>query len=240
MDFVKLYLTTLDFYFRDSRGLGNFIEKYIKETVERFDTDYPIEEDIEESNPDFYHFLVDELSEKWWQFSRDYPSEFRASYIAQVFNGIDTHMAKICMLHHRVYEPEKAWFKINNVNEWKKKYRYLKTYAGVDFTDMQAEWDFLDEIRKIRNQIVHHHSGVSFNDKDWAAIKLFILSNSDIITFKDDGDELEDERIMPLHEVRPHYRFKFLIISPAFAELVIDTAESFFKKLLPQISFKEI
>ncbi|WP_419788577.1 hypothetical protein [Mucilaginibacter sp. SP1R1] len=121
-----------------------------------------------------------------------------------------------------------------------KKYNYLEIYAKVDFTDLQKEWDLLDEIRKIRNQIVHHHSGVSSSDKDWAAIREFILANPEMITFKDDVDEIDEEKGVPLHEARLGYKFKFLIISPAFAALAINTAESFFKKLLPQISFNKV
>jgi len=84
MDFGRGYLTTLKFYFVHYGNFLDFIEAYIKSTIDSFDAENLIDVKLEDENPEYYHFLVDDIYEKWWQYRRDFPGEFRATFLSQV------------------------------------------------------------------------------------------------------------------------------------------------------------
>jgi hypothetical protein len=238
MDFGKGYLTTLRFYFIHNRSFLDFIEEYIKKTVDSFDDEYTIDEDLKIENPDFYYFLVDDLSEKWWQYSRDFPGEFRATLLSQLYSGMDSHLHKICERFHKIHHPPKTVKEMSGRNEWAQKAKYLKKYAGVDFSTLQTEWDFLNAVRMIRNQIVHHHSSISANTKDWPTVRKFIADNPGLIEFKDDVEEKDEEGSL-LYKKYPDHYFEFLINHSDMNKLILKISESFFNKLIPKISFKK-
>lgn len=237
MNFGKAYSIMLKFYFAHHKHFLDFIEGYIKSNVESFGTANHIDESLAKENPEYYYSLVDEISEKWWQHSRDFPSEFRTTFLAQVFSGIDAHLNIICAKFHRIHLPPKE-VKSMNGSEWSKKGKYLKKFASVDFFTIQKEWDLLEQIRQIRNLVIHHHSSVSANDKDWLSVKTFIKKNSNYIIFKDDIEEL-DETGKLIYDVYPGRRFDFLIPTSDLNRLLLLTAENFFDKLLPLISFEK-
>ena len=124
-------------------------------------------------------------------------------------------------------------------SEWGKKLKYLVKYARVDKTGLQKDWELLDKIRMVRNQIVHHHSKVSPAEKDWKNIRLFVKKNAMMIEFKNDPNAIDKESGKPMYEAHPKHSFRLLVTSPDLAKLLIDTADSFFKKLLPQVSLKK-
>lgn len=236
MDFGKGYLTTLKFYFLHYRSFLEFIEGYIEKTIKSFDDENPVDEELILTNPDYYHFYVDDVAEKWWQYSRDFPSEFRTTFLSQVYSGVDSHLHKICERYHKIHLPHKTVKQFSG-SEWAQKAKYLKKYAAVDFKTLQDEWDFLENIRQIRNHIIHHHSCITYHDKDWHTVKQFIDKNSNLIRFKDNIDEKDEDGKLE-YKKYPDHPFEFQIHSPRLNELLMDKSEAFFNKLLPQISFK--
>ncbi|GEM_PF-6959027 len=236
MDFGKGYLTTLKFYFVHYEQFLNFMEGYIQQTIDSFDKENPIDEKLAIENPDYYYFLVDDISERWWQYSRDFPSEFRTTFLSQLYSGVDAHLNRICSKFHIVHLPPKD-VKAMKGSEWSQKAKYLTKFAAVDFSILKDEWDFLDHVRQIRNLIIHHHSSISSADRDWHSVKKFISHNPDLIIFKDDIEE-KDEHGVLLYKSYPNHRFEFLIHSPKLNQLLLKKSQDFFKKLIPQISFK--
>lgn len=238
MDFGKGYLTTLKFYFIHNGSFLDFIEDYIRRTVDSFDDEYAVDDDLKIKNPDFYYFLMDDLSERWWQYSRDFPGEFRATFLSQVYSGVDSHLHKICGRFHKTHHPPKTVKEMSGRNEWAQKAKYLKKYGKVDFSVLQREWDFLNAVRMVRNQIVHHHSSISASTKDWLSIRKFVSDYPGLIEFKDNIEEKDDDGVL-LYKKYPDHYFKFLIKHPDLNKLVLKNAESFFKKLIPQLSFNK-
>jgi len=123
-------------------------------------------------------------------------------------------------------------------SEGSQKAKYLRKYAYVDFSVLQSEWDFLENVRQIRNLIIHHHSSVSPLDKDWHTVRKFIDKNSTLIRFKDDIMETDDSGKL-IHEIYPSHRFDFIITSPELNKKLLKTATIFFDQLIPQIDFKK-
>lgn len=212
------------------------MEDYIQNNIDSFDKENPLDEKLLIENPEYYYFLVDDLSEKWWQYSHDFPSEFRTTFLSQLYSGVDAHLNRICNKFHSVHLPPKE-LKSMKGSEWSQKAKYLKKFAAVDFSKLQDEWDFLDNVRQIRNLIIHHHSSVSSGDRDWHTVRKFISSNPDLIIFKDDIEEKDDHGIL-LHKAYPNHRFEFLIHTSKLNKLLLQKSQDFFTKLIPQIKFK--
>jgi hypothetical protein len=210
MNFSRAYLTSLRFYFLHHNQFLDFMEAHIQQQTESFDSLHPLDGNLKDSDSDYYYFLVDDLSERWWQYSRDFPTEFRSGYLAQLYNGMDTHLFRLYERYHKVHHPPKTFKQMSGRNEWAQKCKYLKKYAKVDFAALQDDWDFLNGIRLIRNQIVHHHSSVNFSSGDWAGVCGFIKTYPKLIQFKDDIAEREDGEL--ICRKYPEHRFEFQII----------------------------
>ena len=77
------------------------------------------------------------------------------------------------------------------------------------------------------------------NDKDWQSVRKFIKDNPTYLMLNDDINELGDNGKF-LYESYPNHRFEFSVPTSEIKLLLLSTAESFFNKLIPQISFKKL
>ncbi len=171
------------------------------------------------------------MSEKWQEISVSYPHNFRASFLTQVYSGLESELRKICDHYHRKKKTPKTAEEMNARNDIAKYAKFLRSQAHVDFTKLKDDWNYIDLIRKIRNRIIHHQGKINGGHPDWSSIKKLISDNPDMIEFKEDLNELDEDGNL-YYSSRPKYGFTFIIISLKLNKQFLEVLERFFTQLL--------
>lgn len=233
MKYSQAHFQSIRFHFMDLKAYMKFMEEYIENASKKFDEENDEDEleKLKSTNEEYYYHRIDTLSERWHEINRYYPHNFRASILIQICSGIEYELTRICDNYHRRKATPEGLKEMKGKNEFLKIKKFLKMQANVNFSALQKDWEYIDLMRRIRNLIVHHQAGIKSIHGDWNAIKSFILANPNMIEFKDDINE-KDEDGVPYHKSRPQYSFPFIINSRLLNDQFFLVTDRFFNQLL--------
>ena len=112
-----------------------------------------------------------------------YPNSFRNSFLVQIFSFFEKKLKEICLEHYKITE---TVFSINDLkgnSDIEKAKKYLTKTCSIKFSELNPEWNFMNDIRKIRNIIVHSQGEINQLHNDWKTIWNFINNNKSLIGF---------------------------------------------------------
>ncbi len=221
MNWNKLHLFGIDLIYKDLRSYQNLIEGFLSKRKKELEKDYD-EADLEKeaekagiNKEQYFLHLIDSFAEKHHEISRQFPHNFRASFLVQIISVIESELRKICN-HYGNYKNQK--FTVDDLkgsNDLEKCKDYLTTITEIDFKQYSAEWGFIKQCKLLRNKIVHHYSVIKRTDKN-------------LITFAKNTDSIEF-----LNYEKSHYdNIEFLIVNNKLIDELLITSEVFFRKLL--------
>jgi len=102
--------------------------------------------------------------------------------VINIYNLVDFWMKGICEYQKIKNNLSLGYKDIKGENELDAYQKYLIKYAGLDLTSVQISYKHLDDLRKIRNQIIHNGSHVpSSKEKEFLTINGIRLLSSLII-----------------------------------------------------------
>jgi len=98
----------------------------------------------------------------------------------------------------------------------------LKKVFDVEFSKLQPEWNFIKDMQKIRNRLVHHNGEYSVKDKELSKViqKIDLLGRM--------WDDIEPE-------MTEGKNYEIRINSKELNEKLINIVQSFFEKVSSQI-----
>ena len=232
LKYNRLHLFNIRFLLEELKGYVDYMESYIEQSIKDFDRKYDVAsvDALKETDTEYYDYLCETLSEKWLQVNKTFPHNFRASFLTQIYSGFESQLVKICKHHHIRKKTAKPYEKYKG-SEIGKASEYLIAMAGIDFADLQDDFDYIDQIRLVRNHIVHNQGKIAGNDRDWPIVYNFVKANKAKVVFNHDPEEPDDDGL-PLHIGRPEFKFSFLIIDRQLNDELIVVVDRFFKKLL--------
>lgn len=154
--------------------------------------------------------VIDGLDDTTWNFDNifrvHFPNVQRCAYVITLFSFLENSLVELCDLFHDEMELNIEYGDMTGrgINRHK---HYLTKVIGLDFSQIQREWGAIDNLRKIRNIIVHRDRTVGQND---SAMLEYIRRN----------DYLDvDPRIYEL-EVRENFLMNMLLEMEQFVNAV--------------------
>jgi len=122
--------------------------------------------------------LEDMYYENLYNMDMEIRSRFRQSLIIQLFSFMEVHLYKQCELHKKRNHKEYSVKDLNGNSDLDKVAKYIKYSAGIDIKAL-PHWRFIDNLRKLRNNIVHKEGRIV--DKDsYNGIKEFAVGNFEL------------------------------------------------------------
>lgn len=184
----------IELLFIDLRDYHNLVEKFLKKEKDRFERDF---NDInvnskakKEFNNEYHKLFINSIIERLNLISRQYPHNFRASFLVQIISLVESELKNIC---EEVQSKEKQKFSVHEIkgsDDLDKCKKYLTRLINLNISEFNKEWKFIKNCKLIRNRIVHHNSNIKEDDKhliDLASsddsIELFNSEISDGKTF---------------------------------------------------------
>ena len=171
-------------------------KKYQEENYQGEDLDY------------FYRSASQSLNEV----EIGYSQRFRFSIIIQLYSFIEDELKKYCDNHYNVNSKE---YRINDLkgnNDLDKIKKYLTQSAGKAIGE-NLLWPFINDLRKLRNCIVHSNGVISETDSDYNSLKKF--SKNNFIISENNYDD-----------------FKIVLKEKEFIELCINNVQTFLKSVI--------
>ena len=176
-----------------------------------------------------------ELSSKFSEQSIFYPQSFRTSFLTQIFTILEHNLSDLCEYHHFTYKTDFSIKDLKGSSDIDKCKLYLKKSCKIDFRKLDPEWNFIENVRKIRNVFVHSKGELTSKHRHWTSIFHFVRSNKELIGFsecieymtKSDFEEFHDDDILYHLEIEARNLNKELL----------NNIKSFFEKLKTEIPF---
>lgn len=209
--------------------LHNFIESEILKRQEKIDKLYNELDELDDypnQNWQEKHKVFENNDDlNMYRFDHAFPNRTRYFILIQIHVIIEFYIKWFCEESRKITLNPLSISDLKGNAELEKGKIYLSKIFQIDFKYFEPEWTFINNMRKIRNQIVHNNG--NFTNKDQEIIRI-INNNSDLgILWDDIQDEWnadEDREIK--------------IASKNLIENYLKYTNSFFNKLVEKIEEK--
>jgi len=213
-----------EYYDVIEKGLASESGKKIKDYNERYET--MLASNTEEG---WAAHLDSQYIEQVVLLDYYFPHAFRSSFLIQIFSFVEFELKEICNHHHDTLKTDIAIADLKGGSDLEKAKTYLSKICKVDINDLQPEWNYLLEIRRVRNTLVHHSGIIAPDNSDRKILLSFIE--------KENGIEVKEKPT----ERKPDLTkedLTIMITGQGFNGRLLANAERFFKKLLEGGSIK--
>ncbi len=159
----------LDLELQTFRNYANFVEVHFDNSLTNHEKEYAeimakIEADPHKYPDNYLHHLQDTLVEKVIEIDRDFVQSFRASMITQLFSFIERTIQDVCNSYCLMHDKEFGLDDLRGNSEFEKAKLFLTRAAKVDIKELEPHWSYINNLRRVRNCIVHNNSTV-FKDE---------------------------------------------------------------------------
>jgi len=200
----KRYISSVEEHFKsildDKQKEFNRLENELKNNKDKYD-------------PEYYDYLHDSLIDSVIEVNDSFIQNFRSSIVIQLFSFLEIELRKACERHQSKNNKDFGVNDLKGSNDIDKIKKYLTKSVGININDLSPEWLFFNNLRKVRNVVVHHNSIIESHKNDFNAINQFKNNRFNLKerTFKD--------------------RFVIVFDTPEFLDEVMKNIAGLFEKL---------
>jgi hypothetical protein len=221
---LDLWKGLIKFQFENFIELNCFIEKHISDVQKDIDLRYDRIFEISNNSKfeDEINKYEDELGNEGFKFDHEFPNRIRYSSIIQTYSMLEVHLKSLCDKLKEIYNLPLGLSDLKGGGDLEKGKLFLKKVFDLELSKLQPEWNFMKDMQKLRNRLIHHNGEYSLKDKE--LIK--IIQKMDLL-----GRMWDD--IDPKMEDGKNYEIR--INSKELNEKFIEIVQSFFEKVSNQI-----
>lgn len=119
-----------------------------------------------------FNLLLHSTSSQLMEIEQEFIQRFRKSIVIQIFSFLESELKSICNSHA---ESTKSIYIVNDLKGYSdldKIKKYLNNSMDIDLVKFD-QWKFINNLRMVRNKIVHENSTIKITNGDYASIKAF-------------------------------------------------------------------
>ena len=199
------------------------IESYFSQEKTKLDESFNMQELEERSKTygefhrEILNFEIGEHFRERSMISFNFPNSFRTALVIQLFSFVEFELKNICEYHAKVKNPNSSY--ADSMHHWNilKSKNYLNKSANINIKNLNPEWNFIDNVRIIRNHLVHNQGSIFEKDKNFKRVSDFAKKNNLSLARHNENDEMSSNIIV--------------IPEKTMLENLIDNIEKFFRKL---------
>ena len=159
----------LDLELQTFRNYAKFVEDHFDSSLTNHEKEYTkimkkIEAEPKKYADEYLNHLQDTLVDKVIEIDRDFVQSFRASMITQLFSFIERTIQDVCNSYCLMHNKEFGSDDLRGNSEFEKAKLFLTRAAKVDIKELEPHWSYINNLRRVRNCIVHNNSTV-FGDE---------------------------------------------------------------------------
>ena len=208
----------IDFEFDLISQYINHMETHFETELKIVEKDYTnfnkkLEKDTSDYSDKHIGYIEDSFIDNFFMLKDVYLKNYRNAQIIQLYSYLEDILKKGCDRYASYKQTDYKVDDLRGSNDIDKIKKYLRQSIKIDFSQLNPEWQFLDNLRQIRNLVVHHKGKIKNNDPNNNSDKKF----KTIANFSKDRFKLK-----PIGSSENHF------------ELVFDKSE-FFKEIIRNI-----
>ncbi|GFZ76261.1 hypothetical protein GCM10011531_01530 [Aquaticitalea lipolytica] len=199
-DFIKdNNIFFLDLELQTFRNYAKFVEDHFDNSLSNHEKEYKeimakIEQEPKKYADDYLNHLQDSLVDKVIEIDRDFVQSFRASMITQLFSFVERTIQDACNSYCLNHNKEFGLEDLRGNSEFEKAKLFLTRSAGVNMKELEPHWSYINNLRRVRNCIVHNNSTILFGeDKKLEILKAFSKGR---YTFYVRGKDFESHNLL--------------------------------------------
>lgn len=155
----------------------DFNEKNIKKEIKKINKEFSNLQKKFENEPAKYNAAMDFLEQDYidalQKLDNEYKQNLRRSQIILLYSFLEVKLRDGCNSYASFYNKEYTVGNLRGQNDLDKIKLFIKNSMHIKINELNPEWNFLDNLRKVRNKIVHHNGSIKKTDKDYRAISQF-------------------------------------------------------------------
>ncbi|WP_116789529.1 hypothetical protein [Flavobacterium psychrotrophum] len=166
--FCEFFEADLTVKLENYLAMQTFIESNIEEKQAHFNTIYDsIDEieDIEQYNIEFRKFDEAHGTDLFY-YDSEFPNRIRYYLIIQTQVVLEKHMKGLCKRLQLFFESPFDIDDLKGNSDLERGKIYISKLCNINFRDLEPFWSFLNDMRKLRNQIVHYNGHYTLKDKE--------------------------------------------------------------------------
>lgn len=206
----------------------NHMESHFEKELEIIEKDYDAfmksisDTDGSDLSDEAKSHYEDTFIDDFFLIKKVYRKTFRDSQIIQLYSFLEDHLINGCNMYASIKDTDYDYkiTDLNGQNDIDRIKKYLNKTVGINTGDLNPEWTFLDNLRVVRNQVVHHNGIIKNND----TVKHTDKKYNKIESFSTGKFSLEPY-------VSSLNRFQIVFDKPEFIQDILKNIESFITKI---------
>lgn len=162
-----------------------------------------------------------------FHFDNEFPNRTRYYMIIQTQAVLEKQLKSLCDKVRIMHQMPFSMDDLKGNSDMEKGKLYLTRMYGINFRDLEPEWSYVNNMRKLRNQIIHHNGHFTIQDKE-------ILRLIEIIP---EVNRMWDNVYEQMEEGQ---EYEILISSKTLIENYANAVKVLFRKLIDAIDQKNI
>ena len=192
---IGLVSELLKISFKNLTEYQNKLEEFILETKNSVDNDFSEIEKIKAENEEYYYMLEDTYSKKYHNYDKYYPNRLRSALILQTYSTMEFYLKKICDI---ICWSNKLKFEVSEIKatgDLDRIKKYLKKTTNIDFNTLNPEWKHINQIRLLRNQIVHNDGHFEIISEQNKNDMVDIIKNNESLGVLENEEKFTENKI---------------------------------------------
>lgn len=229
MNLNKLIRINIQFDVDSFKDYHQFIENYIQSKLIEAEEHFKMiqaeynklePEEIDDVAFDYRSSITDEKRTEYQTIKREFATRYRNSLVIQLFSFFEDKLNAYC--EYKALKP-KSSAENRKYDDYKK---LIKQSGKVDFSVHQPEWNFMENVKCLRNNIVHQGSTIGKSDKRFKPLFLFKEGNYSVVLKK---TRIRGSKRKSIIQVPIEY--DVILDDANFILKIISTIEAIFDKL---------
>lgn len=159
------------------RDFIDFNEKNIEKEINKINKEFDNLQKNFDREPLKYDAAMDFMEQDFIDDLKKLDNEFRQnlrrSQIILLYSFLEVKLRDGCNSYASFHNKEYSVSNLRGQNDLDKIKLFFKKSMHIKVNELNPEWNFLDNLRKVRNKIVHHNGIIKKVDNDYAAISQF-------------------------------------------------------------------
>lgn len=167
-DFIKFGEDNID---RETKSLKIQFEAFQKD----------VENKILKYDERYLEHIQDNYIDEFGKIDYDFRQNLRRSQIVMLYSSLESKLRDGCNSYAKAYNKEYTVSNLNGQNDLDNIKLFLKRSMNIKIDELNPEWKFVNDLRKVRNKMVHHNGLVNSDDSDFKSISEFSKNRFKIV-----------------------------------------------------------
>lgn len=129
----------------------------------------------------YLDYVENNYYDEFGKIDYDFRQNLRRSQIIMLYSFLESKLKEGCNSYAKAHNKKNTIGNLKGQSDLDKIKLFIKRSMGIKIDDLNPEWNYLNNVRVVRNKIVHHNGLIKKSDKDFNKIEKFSKNHFDLV-----------------------------------------------------------